>query len=134
MSVRDPVAETFKKVCEDFPNLTILTKSATPGKVQLMFGHATVGNKSLGESVVTFALAGYLSLPSVVSIKMDIIFAVDSDNIRLLIMEVLPCAASEDLTRSKKQQDWTPHNAVLPPRQSSRRPQSSAGIRMRASS
>ena len=47
-------AEKYKNVCEDFPNLAILTKSATPGEVQLMFGHTIVGNKSLEESVVVF--------------------------------------------------------------------------------
>ena len=37
------------------------------------------------------------------------------DNIRLQIAEVLLCAAVGNLTRSKKQWDWTPHNAVLLP-------------------
>ena len=27
-------AEKFKNVCEDFPNLSILTKSSTPGEIQ----------------------------------------------------------------------------------------------------
>ena len=44
----EPAAKKFKKVCEDFPNLTILTKSATPGAVQLTFAHRIIGNKSLG--------------------------------------------------------------------------------------
>ena len=67
MRASEPAAKNYKNVCEDFPNLAILTKRATPGKVQLMFSHATVGNKSLGESVVDFALAVDLSSPSVVS-------------------------------------------------------------------
>ena len=46
---------------------------------------------------------------------MDINFSADVENIRLPIAEVLLCAAAGDLARSKKQQDWTPHNAVLLP-------------------
>ena len=94
-------AEKFKRVCEDFPNLTILTKSATPGDIQLTFGHVAVGNKSLGKSVVAFALVGDLSSPSVISLKIKIAFAADSDNIRLPIAEVLLRAATGDLARSK---------------------------------
>ena len=67
MRASKPAAEKFKRVCEDFPNLAILTKSATPGEIQLTFGHVAVGNKSLGESVVAFALVGDLSSPSVTS-------------------------------------------------------------------
>ena len=55
-----------KNFCENFPNLAILTKSSTPGEIQLTFRHATVGNNSLREPVVAFALAGNLSLPSVI--------------------------------------------------------------------
>ena len=98
MRVSDLESKKYKKVCKDFPNLAILTKSATPGEVQLTFGHATVGNKSLGESVVAFALAIYLSSPFVVSIKMDINFSADVENIRLPIAEVLLCAAAGDLS------------------------------------
>ena len=57
MRAIDPAAEKYKRVCEDLPNLAILTKSATLGKVQLTFGHTAVGNKPLGESVVAFTLA-----------------------------------------------------------------------------
>ena len=53
----ETAAEKYKRVCEDLPNLAILTKSATLGKVQLTFGHTAVGNKPLGESVVAFTLA-----------------------------------------------------------------------------
>ena len=48
MHASDPAAEKFKRVCKDFPNLAILTKSSTPGDIHLTFGHAAVGNKSLG--------------------------------------------------------------------------------------
>ena len=50
-----------------------------------------------------------------VSIKMDISFAADGENIRLPVTEVLLRAAAGNLARSKKQRDWTPHNAVLLP-------------------
>ena len=34
MRASEPAAEKFKNVCEDFPNLSILTKSSTPGDIQ----------------------------------------------------------------------------------------------------
>ena len=105
MRASEPAAEKYKRVCEDFPNLAILTKSATPGKIQLTFSHTAVGNNSLGESVVAFSLAGDLSSPSVISLKIKIAFSADGDKIRLPIAEVLLCAAASDLTRSKKQRD-----------------------------
>ena len=111
----EPAADKFKRVCEDFSNLAILTKSSTLGKIQLPFGHAAFGNKSLGESVVAFALAGNLSSPSVISLKIEIAFAVDGDKIRLPIVEVLLRTTAANLTRSKKQRDWTPRNDVLLP-------------------
>ena len=52
MRASKPDAKKYKKVCEDLPNLAILTKSATPSEVQLTLGHAAVGNKFLGEYVV----------------------------------------------------------------------------------
>ena len=51
-----------------FPNVAILTKSATPGEVQLTFAHASVGKKSLGESVTALNLAESLEAPIVISI------------------------------------------------------------------
>ena len=56
MRASEPAADKYKNVCEDFPNLGILTKSSTPGEIQLTFGHAAVGSKSMGEFVVAFAL------------------------------------------------------------------------------
>ena len=67
--VNERAVEKFKRVFEDFPNLAIITKSATPGEIQLTFVHASVGNKSPGESVVAFALAGDLSSPYMISLK-----------------------------------------------------------------
>ena len=109
----EPDAEKYKRVCEDFPNLAILTKSVTLGEIWLTFGHAAVVNKSLGESVVAFALAGNLSSPSLISLKIEIYFAADNKKIRLPIAEVLLCAAAGVLSHSKNQRDWTLHNAVL---------------------
>ena len=58
---------------------------------------------------------GDLSSPSVISFKTKIAFAADSNKTRIPITEVLLCAAAGNLTRSKKQRDWTPRNAVLLP-------------------
>ena len=44
MCARDPAVENYKKVCKDLPGITILNKSATPGKVKVKFGHTTIGN------------------------------------------------------------------------------------------
>ena len=46
MCAIEPAAEKYKKVCDDFPDLSILTESATLGESQLTFVHASVGNKS----------------------------------------------------------------------------------------
>ena len=102
MHASEWAAAKYKKVCEDLLNLAILIKSATPGKVQLISDHAIIGNKSLGESVVAFTLAGYQRSPSFVSLKMDIAFSIDSDKIRIPIAEVRLCADARNLARSKK--------------------------------
>ena len=99
----EPATEKYKNVCEDFPNLGILTKSSMPGEVQLTFVHVTVGNKSLGESIQDFALSGDLGLPSVISFNLEIAFAPEGKKIRLPITEVLLRAVAGDLARSKKQ-------------------------------
>ena len=111
----EPAADKFKNVCENFPNLAILTKSSTPGDIQLTFGHAAVGNKSLGEFIVVFSLVGNLSSPSVIPFNIEITFATDGKKIRLPIAKVLLCVAAEDLARSKKQRNWTSRNAILLP-------------------
>ena len=64
---------------------------------------------------MAFVLAGNQDPPSAVSINMDIAFATEGEKIRIPITKVLLRAASNDLARSKKQQDWTPLNAVLIP-------------------
>ena len=97
MRVSEPAADQYKNVCEDFLNLGILTKSSTPGDIQLTFGHAAVGNKSLGESIVVFAITGDLGSPSVISFNLEIAFATDCEKIFLLIAEVLLCAGMGNL-------------------------------------
>ena len=77
MRASKPVTEKYKNVCEDLPNLGILTKISTPGEVQLTFVHSTRGNKSLGGSIQAFALAGNLGSPSVILFNLDIAFATE---------------------------------------------------------
>ena len=115
MRASEPGTEKYKNVCEDFPNLGILTKSSTPVIVQLTFGHTTVGNKSFRESIQAFALAGDLGSPSVISFNLEIAFAPDGEKIRQPIAEVLLCAPAVNLARSKKQREWPSLNAVLLP-------------------
>ena len=115
MRASEPATEKYMNVCEDFPNLSILTKSSTPGKVLLTFGHATVGNKSLGESLQAFNLTGDLGSPSVIYFSLDITFATDGEKICLPIAEVLLRAAAGNLARSKNRRDWQSLNAVLLP-------------------
>ena len=64
----EPDRYKFKRVCADLQNFEILTKSATPGKVQSTYTHTSIGSKSLGETVTTFALARFLEAPTVVLI------------------------------------------------------------------
>ena len=115
MRASEPATEKYKNVCEDFPNLGILTKSSTPGEVQLTFGHLTVGNKYLRESIQSFALAGDLGSTSVIPFNLKIAFAPEGEKIRLPITEVLLRAVAGDLARSKKQRYWQSLNAVLLP-------------------
>ena len=83
MRLDKPAGSKFKRVCTDFPNMEVLTKSTTPGYIQATYVHASVGNKSLGETVTAFSLAGYLEAPTVVSIDAKHAFAVNGNNIRL---------------------------------------------------
>ena len=99
MRASEPARDKYKNVYKDFPNLGILTKSSTPGEIQLTFGHAAVGKKSLGESVEDFALAGDLRSPSVIYFNIEIAFAADGEKIRLPIAEVLLCLTAGDLAR-----------------------------------
>ena len=66
------VNKKFKHAWKYFPNTNILTKIPIPGGVQLTSAHASVGNKSLGESVTEFSLVGSLDFPTLVLINADI--------------------------------------------------------------
>ena len=105
----EPDRTNFKCVCACFPNPVLLIKSATPGDIQDTFGHASIGNKSLGETVTAFALAGSLESPMVVSIDADITFSSTGEKIRLPVMKVLLRAAVDNLVPSKKLGDWASH-------------------------
>ena len=115
MCASEPAMEKYNRVCEDFPDIAIITKSATLDEIQLTFGHSAVGNKSLGEYVVAFALAGNLSSPPVLSLKTEIAFTAYGYKIRLPIGEFPLRAAARDLAQSKKHREWNPRNAVLLP-------------------
>ena len=95
-----PYGYKFKRVCVDFPNPAILAKSSTPGEVQVVYVHASVGNKAPGETVTAFALARSLEAPTIVSIGAE--RAVARENIHLPTTEVLIRAAAGDLSKSKK--------------------------------
>ena len=110
-----PATEKFKDICTDFPNLDILTKISTPGEIQLIFRHSTVRNKSLGETLQSFALSSDLASSSVISFNLENAFAPEGEKTRLPITEALLRAAAGDLKGSKKQRDWQSLNAVLLP-------------------
>ena len=42
-----PAFTKFKQVCADYPNLTLLTKIVTPGEVQVIYMHASIGTSPL---------------------------------------------------------------------------------------
>ena len=91
MRTSQPARKKFKRVSKDLPNLVILTRIATPREVQLKFMHMSVGNKYLGESISTFALAGYIEALKVISIDTSIAFAIYGNKIRIPVTEVLLC-------------------------------------------
>ena len=84
-----PASDKFKCVCEDFPNLAILIKRASPGELQLMFAHTYIGYNSLGVCVSAFALEGSLEAPKFVSIEANISFSNAIEKIHSPITEVL---------------------------------------------
>ena len=86
--------EKFKCMCKYFPNLSLLTKSATQGEVQLTSAHTYIGNKSLGVYVTEFALVGLIDSPTVGSMNANTSFLKASNNIRILITEILLCNAA----------------------------------------
>ena len=67
----EPSVAKFKLVYADLPNLALLTKSATPGEVQVTYAHESIGNKSLGKNVTSFALVELLEALNVVQLKLS---------------------------------------------------------------
>ena len=105
----------FKRVCADFPNLALLAKSAKSEEFQVIYAHTSNGNKFLGETVTTYAMAGLLEAPTVATIDSDYAFTFACDKIRLPTTKVLLCTAAADLYMSKRLCDWANFNAVLFP-------------------
>ena len=73
----------FNRVCTDFPNISVLPKSATPGDIQVMYAHESVGNKFLGKTVTDFTLSESIEVPTVISIDTKSAFVRDCENICL---------------------------------------------------
>ena len=111
----DPASSKYKRVSTYLPNLVVITKSATPGEIHATYVHASVGNNSLGETFIAFALTGSIEAQPVVSINMDCAFAGNGENIRLPTTEFLLRAAAGKPVKSKNLRDWTFSNAVLLP-------------------
>ena len=101
MRLDNPYGAKFKFIFVDFPNVMILTKSATLGEIQVTFHHASFGEKSLRETDTAFTLVGYHKYLTVVSINTKRAFTSAGDKIRLPITEVLLHAAVVDLAQSK---------------------------------
>ena len=95
------------------PNLELLTKSATTGKVEVTYVHASIGNKSLGETMIAFAFEVSLDAPTVVTINTEHDFTGIVDKICLPITKFILCAAVGNLCGSKKLRDWKSLNALL---------------------
>ena len=111
----DLAGANFKRVCADFPNLMLLTKIATPGNIQVIFGHASVDKNSLWETVAAFFLAESLESPRVVSINSKRTFSSAGEKIHLPVAEVLLCAAASNLACLKNMRYLKSLNAVLLP-------------------
>ena len=77
--------------------MELLTKSATTGDIQVTYMHASIGKKSLGETITALSLMVSLKAPTVVLIDIKHTFAGDVKNICLLTTEVLLRAASGNL-------------------------------------
>ena len=111
----NPDESKFKRICTDFPNIAILTKSATPGELQVTYAHTYVGNKSLGETVTNLVLVGSLEALTILSINAQHAFLGAGKYICIPTTKSLLCTAVGDLSKSKKLCDWAVLNAVLLP-------------------
>ena len=96
----EPSVAKFKLVYTDLPNLALLTKSATPGEVQVTYAHESIGNKSLGKNVTSFALVELLESLTMVTINSERAFSVAGNKIRLPTTKSLLCAAVGDISKS----------------------------------
>ena len=67
----EPAVSKFKRLYTDFPNIALLTKSATPGEVQVTYTHASIENNLLRETATTFSLEGFLEATTVVAINTE---------------------------------------------------------------
>ena len=56
MRLDNPDGSKSKLIYAGFPNIVILTKSATPDEIQVTFFHTNIGNKYPRETIATFAL------------------------------------------------------------------------------
>ena len=106
----------FKRVCAYFLNLALLTKSMNTREVQVTCSNVSVGNKSLGETVTTFALAVLLEALTVVTINTEHEFAGATNQIPISTTKLLLHIAIGDLSKSKKLRNCAALNSVfLPP-------------------
>ena len=111
----NPDGSKFKGVCTYFPNLAVLTKSKTPGDIQVTYVHVPVGNKSLGEMVPAFSLEVSLEAPTVILIVVERTFYGNGEKIHIPTMKVFLCSTTINLEKSKKICDWESMNAVIIP-------------------
>ena len=77
----------------------LLTKINTTREVQVTYVHTSVGNKSLGKTVNSFALVVSLKALNVVVIDTEQALNSADDNIRLPTTNVLIHAADGDISK-----------------------------------
>ena len=111
----DPGVYNIKWLWTELPNLALLTNSETHREVQVTYVHASVGNKSLGETVTAFTLSESLKSLTAVTIDAERAFAGNGEKIRLTTIKVLICAAVGDLSKSKNLRDWVAMEKLPPP-------------------
>ena len=107
----EPDVSKLKRVCADFPDIMLLTKSATHRKSKVIYAHTSIGNKSIGETVTTFALVVFLKAPNLVMIDVESDGA--GNKIHLPTTEVLLRSAVGNLPQSNNLRDWAALNYVL---------------------
>ena len=120
-----PSVSKFKRVCADSPNLTLITKSATPGEVQVIYMHASIGTSPLKKPWPLYSWWDHLNASSVVMINDERAFVGAGNKICLPTTKVLLRAAIGDPSKSEKLHDWvalsTSYSHHSSPRRSSSR-------------